>query len=146
MYFSYNPLRWYRTSSAHEEGIQIDDATSHEYILTQNDVGYLIRVVYTPVRADGVEGNPITVTSSEPVNAGSFLTIQLFALLSFMLPITVLPRVSDIILSGTLMEGETLEAQYRVTGGHDGQNSLKWFRGTQKEEGVTIWEDISYSD
>lgn len=55
----------------------------------------------------------------------------------------MLPRVSDIFLSGTLVEGETLEAQFQVAGGYEGQNSLKWFRGTQKEEGVTIWEDIS---
>lgn len=60
--------------------------------------------------------------------------------------IVVLPRVSDIYLSGTLVEGETLEAQFQVTGGHETQNSLKWFRGTQKEEGVTIWDDIPGAD
>ena len=54
------------------------------------------------------------------------------------MPSPVLPRASDILLSGAPVEGETLEAKFHATGGFEGQNSIKWFRGSQKEEGVTI--------
>ena len=55
----------------------------------------------------------------------------------------VLPRVSDITLVGELVEGTTLEAQFQVTGGHDGQNTLKWFRGVDNPSDGTIWDEIS---
>ena len=49
---------------------KIVEATSCEYTLTQDDVGCLIRVVYTPVRADGAQGSAVAATSDEPVCAG----------------------------------------------------------------------------
>lgn len=92
-----------------------------EYTLTPDDVGYRLQVVYTPVRYDGAVGTPVSVTS-EPISA-------------------VLPRVWDIFISGTLAEGELLSTQYKISGGSEANNELKWFRGIASSEGI-LWEQI----
>ncbi len=131
-------IRWFRVSE-NGEVTQIEHESIAEYTLTANDVGCFMRVAYTPVRADGVEGETVTITASEPVGAGMFYIFLLYIFLIFL----VLPRVSDMFLTGTLVEGETLHVRFRVTGGHPDKNELTWFRGSAKEEGVVIWDQIS---
>ena len=47
------------------------------YEANVDDVGYRLVAVYTPVREDGVEGNPVS-TSTEPIAVGKHYCMMTF--------------------------------------------------------------------
>jgi hypothetical protein len=44
------------------------------YEANVDDVGYRLVAIYTPVREDGVEGQPVSV-STEPITVGNFSNV-----------------------------------------------------------------------
>jgi hypothetical protein len=70
-------------STSDDSAEKIDEVTNGEYTLTQNEVGFQIRVVYTPVRADGAEGTRVVSTSIEPVCAGMRFLYIIYLYLMF---------------------------------------------------------------
>lgn len=49
-------IRWERSTDRNPAFVPIKKATGKQYIPTIDDIGAKIRVVFTPVRADGVTG------------------------------------------------------------------------------------------
>jgi hypothetical protein len=85
-------------------------------VLALQHVGHPLSVSYTPVRDDGVNGTPVTITSSQVVQAGH-------------------PSVSNLAIGvvggGELKEREDLELSVTAVyfGGREGQSRICWFRG-----------------
>lgn len=57
-------IRWERSSEDEKSFIPIKKASGRAYTPSINDIGALIRVAYTPVRADGVTG---MIVFSKPI-------------------------------------------------------------------------------
>ena len=68
MMMFHKPLVFYKLQ---EECLFIAGETGRMYEANVDDVGYRLVAVYTPVREDGVEGHPSSV-STEPIGVGKF--------------------------------------------------------------------------
>eukprot|EP00818_Percolomonas_sp_WS_P000151 CAMPEP_0117449212 /NCGR_PEP_ID=MMETSP0759-20121206/7825_1 /TAXON_ID=63605 /ORGANISM="Percolomonas cosmopolitus, Strain WS" /LENGTH=1654 /DNA_ID=CAMNT_0005241673 /DNA_START=190 /DNA_END=5154 /DNA_ORIENTATION=- len=79
-----------------------------EYELKLSDVEHRVRLQYTPVRVDGVQGQPVTVESDivEPAE----------------------PRIVDLVIQGDAKEGESVSVAYTYYGGFEGESAIQWMR------------------
>lgn len=62
----------------------VSGETGRMYEANVDDVGYRLVAIYTPVREDGVEGQPVSA-STESIAVGKFEHIILFKLPVFLL-------------------------------------------------------------
>lgn len=98
---------WYRVTSYGKE-IHLADMDGHKsYKLTYKDEEHSIRLEYTPVRNDGVKGKTVEAISGK-------------------VP-TVVPTISDLVVTGNYYEGEKLVCSGNYRGGIEGQSILQWF-------------------
>ncbi|XVE67511.1 hypothetical protein DITRI_Ditri08aG0166900 [Diplodiscus trichospermus] len=81
-------IQWLRSMVGSPDLISIPGETGRMYEANVDDVGYRLVAIYTPIREDGIEGQPISA-STEPIAVGnsealfllSFQTINLLVLI-----------------------------------------------------------------
>ncbi|CAI9089689.1 OLC1v1024308C2 [Oldenlandia corymbosa var. corymbosa] len=109
---------WFRVKS---DGIR-EKIKSGEFLdLTLDDVGECIELVYTPVRDDGIKGNPTSLLSS-PIAPGE-------------------PVGFDLVIPDCC-EGEMVVPQKRYFGGKEGTGLYIWYR-TKKKLDISALMNIS---
>ncbi|KAG1348232.1 putative 187-kDa microtubule-associated protein AIR9 [Cocos nucifera] len=120
---------WYLHEAETSIGASIPGASGLlQYRITKDAIGKFISFKCTPVRDDGIVGEPRTFLSQERVHPGS-------------------PRLLSLQIMGTAVEGTTLVADKKYWGGEEGDSVFHWFLtssdGTQSEiKGATT---ASYS-
>ncbi|XP_024018937.1 187-kDa microtubule-associated protein AIR9 isoform X2 [Morus notabilis] len=89
-----------------------------QYRITKDAIGKFVSFQCTPVRDDGIVGDPITCFGQERVRPGS-------------------PRLLSLQIVGNSIEGTTLSIDKKYWGGEEGESIFRWFRtssdGTQSE-------------
>lgn len=103
---SYN---WYLHEVENDLGTPIPDVSGLEYHITKDAIGKFISFRCTPVRDDGIVGEPRTCTGQERVRPGS-------------------PRLLSLQVSGTAIEGSMLMVKTKYWGGEEGESVYRWFR------------------
>ncbi|KNC52722.1 AIR9 protein [Thecamonas trahens ATCC 50062] len=100
---------WLRLDAAGNETV-IEDATEMAYQPTPTDFGASLVFVYTPVRSDGVAGEPVRASPVGPISAGP-------------------PRILSLTIEGEPMEGEVLHAIFTATENTDPSRvTFQWLR------------------
>ncbi|EPS73603.1 hypothetical protein M569_01156, partial [Genlisea aurea] len=95
--------------------------------LTYNEVGYCLEVIYTPVRADGLKGNPKILCSSS-ISPGD-------------------PRAIELVVPDGC-EGQEIVPETRYFGGQEGAGKYIWFRSAKKLNASELielsntWENV----
>lgn len=89
-----------------------------QYRITKGAIGKFISFQCTPVRDDGIIGDPRTCFGQERVRPGS-------------------PRLLSLQIVGNAIEGTTLSVDKKYWGGEEGESIFRWFQsssdGTQSE-------------
>ncbi|KAL1555754.1 187-kDa microtubule-associated protein air9 [Salvia divinorum] len=80
-----------------------------QYRVPKDAIGKFVSVTCTPVRDDGIAGEPRTCTGQERILPGT-------------------PRLLSLQLSGTGVEGTTLNVEKKYWGGEEGESVYRWFR------------------
>ncbi|MCO5582339.1 hypothetical protein L7F22_036233 [Adiantum nelumboides] len=88
--------------------VAIMGAEDHEYLLTVDDVGANLLLMYTPVTEEGVKGESQFATTA---------LIQAAA-----------PCVRNVHVIGPLVEGATIKGAGRYFGGREGKSMFEWLR------------------
>ncbi|KAK4797344.1 hypothetical protein SAY86_029670 [Trapa natans] len=115
---------WYLHEVETEPGILISEVSGLlQYRITKDAIGKFVSFQCTPVRDDGIVGDPRTFMGQERVRPGS-------------------PRLLSLQVIGNLIEGTTLNVEKNYWGGDEGESIFQWFRtspdGSQCEiEGAT---------
>ncbi|KAL0398272.1 UNVERIFIED_CONTAM: microtubule-associated protein AIR9 [Sesamum radiatum] len=132
-------VQWFKTSSSTFEGengreplstskiakVENDPGTIIpevsgllQYRVPKDAIGKFISFTCTPVRNDGIAGEPRTCIGQERVRPGS-------------------PRLLSLQINGTAIEGTTLNVEKKYWGGEEGESIYRWFRtssnGTHSE-------------
>lgn len=110
----------YRGGAEGESEISAPFGSARRYCPTFADVGSVIVVTVTPVRSDGLRGQPVTVSSATPIEAGT-------------------PTVTSLSIRGTIKQGETVAVDHVYTGGTEGASEIRWYRSMDDES----WELLS---
>lgn len=98
---------WFRCPM-HAAAELIPGANGRTYTLTRDDVGCELRVEWTPIRSDGVQGDPIL---------GASYVIQ-----------AAPPHIDNLEIMGEPVETHVLEAIGDYFGGREGRSRFQWFR------------------
>lgn len=116
---------WYLHEVEGDHGDLIDGITGLlQYRIGKNAIGKFISFQCTPVRNDGIVGEPRTCMGQERVRPGS-------------------PRLISLQIVGSPVEGTELNVEKKYWGGEEGDSVFQWFRtsldGTQTEvRGATL--------
>ncbi|KAI4297559.1 hypothetical protein L6164_037444 [Bauhinia variegata] len=110
---------WYLHEVESDLGTFIEEVSGLlQYRIPKEAIGKFISFQCTPVREDGIVGDPRTCRGQERVRPGS-------------------PRLLSLQMVGTAIEGTTLSIQKEYWGGEEGDSVYRWFRtssdGTQFE-------------
>ena len=95
-----------------------------EYSVTVDDAGYCIQVKFTPVRFDGLAGEPKIVLSEEVRSCD--------------------PEAFDPEIVGDVKEGGQLRGRAQYRGGRQGNSTFKWFRVEGRDEFVEVGSGPTY--
>ncbi|XP_023003645.1 187-kDa microtubule-associated protein AIR9 [Cucurbita maxima] len=111
--------RWYLHEIENDTGTLIHEVSGHlQYRLTKDIIGKFISFQCTPVRDDGIVGEPRICMAQERIRPGS-------------------PRLLSLQIVGSVVEGTVLSVDKSYWGGDEGESVFRWFRtssdGTQKE-------------
>ncbi|XP_064982963.1 187-kDa microtubule-associated protein AIR9-like [Musa acuminata AAA Group] len=112
---------WYLHENETDVGALILEASGLlQYRITKDAIGKFVSFKCTPVRDDGIIGEPRTFIGQERVHPGS-------------------PRVLSLKIIGEAVEGNTLIADKKYWGGEEGDSVFRWFvtspEGIQSEIG-----------
>ncbi|XP_042465469.1 187-kDa microtubule-associated protein AIR9 isoform X3 [Zingiber officinale] len=100
---------WYLHENETTNGSLIPEASGQlQYRIAKNAIGKFISFKCTPVRDDGIIGEPRTFLGQERVQPGS-------------------PQVLSLKISGEAIEGTTLVAEKKYWGGEEGDSVIQWF-------------------
>ncbi|KAL0926511.1 hypothetical protein M5K25_002750 [Dendrobium thyrsiflorum] len=100
---------WYLHDTEGTAGILIPEASgSLQYCITMDAIGKFISFKCTPVRDDGIIGEPRTFWAPERARPGS-------------------PRLLSLKIVGEGVEGTTLYAEKKYWGGEEGNSIYHWF-------------------
>ncbi|KAL6991640.1 187-kDa microtubule-associated protein air9, partial [Sarracenia purpurea var. burkii] len=110
---------WYFHEVETDSGTLIPEISGLlQYRVTKDAIGKFISFRCTPIRDDGIVGEPRTCMGQERVHPGS-------------------PRLLSLQIVGTSVEGSTLTVDKKYWGGEEGESVFRWFRsssdGTQRE-------------
>ncbi|ONI11137.1 hypothetical protein PRUPE_4G089200 [Prunus persica] len=110
---------WYLHEVETDSGSLIPEVNGIlQYRIAKDAIGKFISFQCTPVRDDGIVGEPRTCMSQERVRPGS-------------------PRLLSLQIIGNATEGTTLSVEKKYWGGEEGDSVFYWFRttsdGTQTE-------------
>ncbi|KAL3616841.1 hypothetical protein CASFOL_039235 [Castilleja foliolosa] len=101
---------WYIHEVESDSGTLIPEVSgSLQYRIPKDAIGKFISFTCTPVRDDGIEGEPRTCTGQERVRPGS-------------------PRLLSLQIIGSGVEGTTLSVEKKYWGGEEGESIYRWFR------------------
>ncbi|KAK6150135.1 hypothetical protein DH2020_017660 [Rehmannia glutinosa] len=100
---------WYLHEAETDSGILIPEVTGLQYRIPKDAIGKFISFTCTPVRNDGIVGEPRPCIGQERVRPGS-------------------PRVLSLQIIGTAVEGTTLNVEKKYWGGEEGESIYRWFR------------------
>jgi hypothetical protein len=118
-------FEWLRKNKETGELSLISAGTS-EYTLTQEDVGTHVTFVYIPANFEGLEGEPVSTSSSVVKPAP--------------------PKVTDAKIVGDLRENSKVTVTGTVTGGTEGSSRVQWFKSSCSIlEGDNSLEELSTS-
>ncbi|CAH8264737.1 unnamed protein product [Arabidopsis lyrata] len=118
-------FEWLRKNKETGELSLISAGTS-EYTLTQEDVGTHVTFVYIPANFEGLEGEPVSTSSSVIKPAP--------------------PKVTDAKIVGDLRENSKVTVTGTVTGGTEGSSRVQWFKSSCSIlEGGNSLEELSTS-
>ncbi|XP_064970578.1 187-kDa microtubule-associated protein AIR9-like isoform X1 [Musa acuminata AAA Group] len=102
-------FNWYLHENETIKGVLIPEASGLlQYRITKDAIGKYVSIKFTPVRDDGIIGEPRTFLGQEQVRSGS-------------------PRVLSLWIIGKAVEGNTLCADKRYWGGEEGDSVFRWF-------------------
>lgn len=101
-------IQWYRRDSA-KRSTKIGRPNTAMLTTTVQEVGCYIDAVIAPVRADGVQGKPVTASTESVVTPG-------------------LPQVKVINIVGEPLKGHVLEVNVDYFGGEQGESIIEWAR------------------
>ncbi|KAF8413517.1 hypothetical protein HHK36_001507 [Tetracentron sinense] len=124
---------WYLHEVETDLGALIPEASGLlQYRITKYAIGKLISFKCTPIRDDGIVGEPRTCLGQERVRPGS-------------------PRLLFLQILGKAVEGTTLHVEKKYWGGEEGDSAFRWFLtssdGTQSEiKGATTASYMLSSD
>ncbi|XP_026383847.1 187-kDa microtubule-associated protein AIR9-like isoform X1 [Papaver somniferum] len=128
---------WYLHETENGAGSLVQSASGHlQYRITKDAIGKFVSFKCSPVRDDGIFGEPRTTMAHERVRPGS-------------------PKLLSLEILGKSIEGTTLQVEKQYWGGEEGDSVFRWFLtdsdGTQSEiKGATgasyflTNEDIGY--
>ncbi|KAK4440224.1 microtubule-associated protein AIR9 [Sesamum alatum] len=110
---------WYLHEVENDSGTIIPEVSGLlQYRVPKDAIGKFISFACTPVRNDGIAGEPRTCIGQERVRPGS-------------------PRLLSLQINGTATEGTTLNVEKKYWGGEEGESIYRWFRtssnGTHSE-------------
>lgn len=110
---------WYLHELDTDSGTLIPEVSGFlQYRITKDAIGKFISFQCTPIRDDGIVGEPRTCMGQDRVRPGS-------------------PRLLSLQIVGTSVEGTTLSVDKKYWGGEEGDSVFRWFRtssdGTQSE-------------
>lgn len=101
---------WYLHEVENDTGTLIHEVSGLlQYRVTKNAIGKFISFQCTPVRDDGIVGEPRTCFGQERVRPGS-------------------PRLLALQITGDAVEGTILSVDKRYWGGEEGDSVFRWFR------------------
>ncbi|KAL1560501.1 187-kDa microtubule-associated protein air9 [Salvia divinorum] len=101
---------WYLHEVENDLGTSIPEVAGLlQYRVPKDAIGKFISFTCTPVRDDGIAGEPRTCTGQECVRPGT-------------------PRLLSLQITGTGVEGTTLSAEKKYWGGEEGESVYRWFR------------------
>ncbi|KAJ4980259.1 hypothetical protein NE237_031096 [Protea cynaroides] len=116
---------WYLHEAETDLGTLISEASGLlQYRITKDAIGKFVSFRCTPVRDDGIAGEPRTSLGQERVRSGT-------------------PRLLSLQIVGKAIEGTKLHVDKKYWGGEEGSSVFRWFLtrldGTQTEiKGATI--------
>ncbi|EPY22168.1 leucine-rich repeat protein [Strigomonas culicis] len=117
--------QWLRRVDNADEYVPIGGQNSTKYTTTLDDVGKCLAVEYTPVSAEGKEGETCRCVLENPIEAKQ-------------------PEVRNLNVTGQMEEGHVLTLEYEYTGGHFGAHNIQWFRkASQRGRPVKIGQPNS---
>ncbi|XP_004293996.1 PREDICTED: 187-kDa microtubule-associated protein AIR9 [Fragaria vesca subsp. vesca] len=103
---------WYIHEVETDAGSLIPEVTGLlQYRITKNAIGKFISFQCTPVRDDGIVGEPTTCMGQERIRPGS-------------------PRLLSLRIVGDATEGTSLTVDKQYWGGEEGNSLFYWFRST----------------
>ncbi|GAB4829402.1 187-kDa microtubule-associated protein air9 [Ancistrocladus abbreviatus] len=103
-------FNWYLHEAENDAGTPIYGVAGLlQYRISTEAIGKLVSFECTPVRDDGIVGEPRTCMAQERVRAGS-------------------PRLLSLQIIGNTVEGSTLYVQKKYWGGEEGDSVFRWFR------------------
>ncbi|KAL2467410.1 microtubule-associated protein [Abeliophyllum distichum] len=101
---------WHLHEVENDSGALIPEVSGLlQYRVTKDAIGKFVSFTCTPVRSDGIIGEPRPVMGQERVRPGS-------------------PRLISLQIIGTALEGTTLNVEKRYWGGEEGESIYRWFR------------------
>ncbi|KAE7996085.1 hypothetical protein FH972_000834 [Carpinus fangiana] len=101
---------WYLHELETDSGSLIPEASGLlQYHITKDAIGRFISFQCTPIRDDGIVGEPRTCMGQERVRPGS-------------------PRLLSLQIVGNAIEGTTLSVEKKYWGGEEGDSVFRWFR------------------
>ncbi|KAL6567260.1 187-kDa microtubule-associated protein air9 [Orobanche gracilis] len=101
---------WYLHEVETDNGTLIPEVSGLlQYRILKDAIGKFISFTCTPVRDDGIAGEPRTFPGQERVRPGS-------------------PRLLSLQIIGTAVEGTALNVKKKYWGGEEGESIYRWFR------------------
>lgn len=101
-------IQWFRRDEA-KRSTKVGRANTASLTTTVKEVGCFIDVVVTPVRSDGVQGKPVTASTTGPIRPGH-------------------PQVKYLSVGGEFAKGKVLEVNIDYFGGEQGDGIVEWSR------------------
>lgn len=117
-------FQWLRRSDKSDEYLPIEGGVTTRYVPTVEDVGAYLAVEYTPVNAEGKEGETCRCVLENPIEPTA-------------------PMVRNLTIVGDLEEGSVLTLEYEYTGGHFGAHMIQWYRRDNRQRLVKIGQTNS---
>lgn len=116
---------WYRSTDNDQFELIKSGPGLKEYICTVHDIYKIIKVTYTPIRNDGIKGEPVSI-KTKPISPGD-------------------PKISDvaIIAPGGYVENQVLKGTGKYFGGIEKTRIHKWFRINTDDEEFEIHGETS---
>ncbi|KAI5064749.1 hypothetical protein GOP47_0019444 [Adiantum capillus-veneris] len=96
----------------------VPGAEDLEYLLSLDDVGAKLILMYTPLTKEGIKGDPCFATT-EVIQAG-------------------LPSVGDLRVIGDMVEGNTIRGVGQYFGGKEGLSKFEWFQEVEDSGGFQL--------
>ncbi|KAL0011814.1 hypothetical protein SO802_006922 [Lithocarpus litseifolius] len=112
---------WYLHEVETDSGSLIPEVSGLlQYRVTKDAIGKFISFQCTPIRDDGIVGEPRSCMGQERVRPGS-------------------PRLLSLQIVGNAIEGATLSVDKKYWGGEEGDSVFRWFRTSSDGMQSEIW-------